>query len=395
MNRLHIAFLMLALSIRLVAMDAREAEVATVNGEAISLRSLEDELLRKEGAEAVQRLVADQIAATQWSEVEDDDTLIAMPGWRLPRLPVAVSLLKEKGGEVREELINLILVKQALARAELEIDEALLQAERATMEQRFYDRLRQENQPWVSFENYIKEVEGMPVEEWIQQPGFRVLAGVHALLYRSFELPEEELRSYYQANKRQYSQPEAVDVWVLFLPFRTSPDQQVTPTNRRATIELAQNFHEALRSGRMTWEKVYRLLGGRDPGMGHKGWVDRQGQALKLGEADVPRAVIEQAFAKRPRGDESVLLEPIVHDSGVSILKVADYRSGTTPSFEQVREQVHRDAIDANLETYSARFLDRLRRQASVDYASMPGLIDAREQAAVSLMRAQQAEAVE
>jgi len=378
--------LLFSIALPAADIDPRQETVATVNGEGISLRRLEDELLKKEGAEAVQELVAKQLDAVEWETVKDDDTLLAMPGWRLPRLPVAAVLLDRKGGEVREDLINLILVQQALAQADLRIDSALLDKERETMERRFYDRLERENQPWVRFDNYIQEVRGMSLEEWVQQPGFRVLAGVHALLYQTYQIPENELRSYFRANKDAYGVSEAVSVWVLFMPFQTNPQQEVTSASRQATISLATNFYRSMQSKKMTWEKVYRLLGGRDEKLGYKGWVDRQGRAETLGEADVPAAVIEQAFRHRPRGDQPELLEPILHRSGVTIMQVADYRPGQVADFDQLRDQIQRDYIDADLEKWSTRFMNQLRRDAKIDYASMPGLVEARRQQARVLL---------
>ena len=289
--------LLFSIALPAADIDPRQETVATVNGEGISLRRLEDELLKKEGAEAVQELVAKQLDAVEWETVKDDDTLLAMPGWRLPRLPVAAVLLDRKGGEVREDLINLILVQQALAQADLRIDSALLDKERETMERRFYDRLERENQPWVRFDNYIQEVRGMSLEEWVQQPGFRVLAGVHALLYQTYQIPENELRSYFRANKDAYGVSEAVSVWVLFMPFQTNPQQEVTSASRQATISLATNFYRSMQSKKMTWERSIACWA-----VATRSWGTRVGLIARAGPRPWAKPTCQQPSSSRPSG---------------------------------------------------------------------------------------------
>lgn len=372
----------------LQAAEVTTTAVATVNGEAISLRELEDELLKVEGTEYLLDLVALQLEQQEWSTLADEDIIVGMAGWKLPRVALAAGLLKRKGGEVREELINLALVRQALERAGLHIDQDLINHELHTMERRFQERLESEGKPIIPFADFIRESQGMPLEEWIEQPGFRVLTGIHALLYAHYTIPDDDLRSFMQRHYRRYAEAEARDISVIYSPFRTDPQQAPLQNEIKSRIDLIRNFYEAILRGRMSWEKVYRMLGGPDPDYGRKGWVDRSGRAEALGESDVPPQVVDAIFRVRPTADsEPVLLDPIISDHGVSLIRVHAHRPARKPTFSVLKSRLQRDYIDEDLDHWTKRFMDELRRDAQIDYTGMSELAAERQKQARALTK--------
>lgn len=366
-------------------------EIAVVDGEAISLRELEDELLQIEGAQQVQDMVQQQLLSMPWEHLDDDDIVVAMGAWQLPRIGLVATLLQQHGAQVREQLIVLTLVRQAMATRGMTFDDEMIADELAFSRRKFRQRLEAEGGPTITFDDYIKETQGMTVEEWTQESGFQMQAAIHAILYATAEVDEVALRDHFDRHRREYIIPPMAELSVLFVPFRGEDGQPPGEADKDVSRGWVQNLHQQLAKGRLTFDK----LSVRFQEAGHIGWVRPDGSNPELGAKNVPEQVAEAALQTRPRPGKPELLPVIETPRGLTIAQVHAIKAGQRPAFADVRDQVRRDYIDANLDHYSQRFLNDLRREADIDYPTTPSF-DAikrqRREAAADFVQRRQAE---
>jgi hypothetical protein len=357
--------------------------VAVVNGQGISLREIEDALLKQEGVEQVMDLVKNQLDNTDWGRLADGDIIVQMKGWRLSRAMLSAQLLGEHAAKVREEFINIRLVEQALAKEGVAVDQAAIDAEIVRMERRLRDGLEARGQPQVDFRSFIQQTQKMPLEEFARQPGFRMLTGLHLLVHRRgrVELTEADLRTYLDAHLDRYRLAEAVDLSDLFIPFQKEKDaagqDRVTDEEKTRLEAVMRQFHAGIRNGQVTFAKTWHAFGrmfdqntGAD---GRLGWIARSGNRGVKGARQVAAKVMEQAFAAQP--PFPVLLEPVVHDTGIDLVQVHGRRAAQEPVFSELRERLVQDLVDSELEARTQRLLNELRRAAAIDYASLPELV--------------------
>lgn len=390
-STLTIAWLLLGALVPLAAGEERApgatvttaTPVATVNGQGISLRELEDALLKQEGVEQVMDLVKSQLDATDWGRLADGDIVVQMKGWRLSRAMLAAQLLAEHAAKVREEFINIRLVEQALAKEGVAVDQAAIDAETARMERRLREGLEARNQPQVDFRSFVQQTQKMPLEEFTRQPGFRMLTGLHLLVHRRgrAELTEADLQAYLNAHLDRYRLAEAVDLSDLFIPFQQEKDaagqERVTEEEKARLGTVMRQLHASIRNGQMTFAKTWYAFGrmfdqnaGAD---GRIGWIDRGGSRGVKGARQVAAKVVAEAFAVQP--PFPVLLEPVVHDAGIDLVQVHGRRAAQEPVFGDLRERLVQDLVDGELEARTQRLLNALRRAATIDYASLPELV--------------------
>jgi len=353
--------------------------VVTVNGEPITLRELEDELLRKEGVERLRELIDDRLAHIDWAALEDDDVIVEIGGRRLDRLTVAAQLLKDEGGRVRRELLNIALVRQALAAERIEIDQEVLDAEFARQETEFDRRLREKGDTIVPFVDYLRVSEEMSVEEYMQQEGFRMGAGLHELVHRRAEIEEEVLRRHFEQHRQErFSSPEAVRLRVIHIPYRSRelPDGQVVvDAEHKLTLPKVMNrIFEDIAAGNLSFVRAWQAYGRpHDPQAGEGGdvgWVDREGGRAKPGTRRIPPTVVERTF-EADLADGPVLLPPVVHEQGVDLVEVTDRRAAQRPDFAAVREEVRADYIEANLDRLTQELVSEIGKEAEVEYHSL------------------------
>ena len=180
----------LLIALLAAALAAGEAQplppgvIARVGAADITLSQLTSALLRREGADALVNWVQGHVENLAWDELPDDAVVMTVGGHQLRKRELAAMLLKGKGAQVREELIDIAVVEQALARAGIAIDDALLAAEYRLMERDFQRRLKAQGQGHVDFASFLSVKEKMTVEQFLAQPAVRMLAGLHALVRR-------------------------------------------------------------------------------------------------------------------------------------------------------------------------------------------------------------------
>ncbi len=364
--------------------------VAKVNGEAVTLRDLEDALLKKEGAEQVEEAVHHLLDRTNWSKLKDDDLIVATALGQVKRREVALHLLSDKAGPVREELINIAMVDQALRREGVVIDDAAKQAEVARMEKRLHEGLEKRRQPIMDLRTFIQQSEKTTLENFILQPGFKMLAGLHILVQRQarLEVKDPELQAYFNEHIERYRTLEAVDLSDIFIPYLAERGadgaEVITDKEREQRRQVAASLYNMVRRNEMSFEKTFAAFAKNadqdaDAG-GHVGWVTRDGQRGKRGARRIPARVVEEAFSAQ--GPFPALLPPVIHDLGVDIIRVHARRAGQEAVLGLMRERVLTDLVDSEIDPRTKRLLDGLRRSSTIVYSSLPAIIRERSQGA-------------
>jgi hypothetical protein len=370
--------------------EATTIAVAKVNGEELSLRDLEDALLKKEGAEQVEDAVHKLLDLTNWSKLHDDDLIVATAFGQVKRRQIAIHLLSEKAGPVREELINIALVEQALRREGVVIDDAAKQAEVARMEKRLHESLEKRKQPMMDLRTFIQQSEKTTLENFILQPGFRMLAGLHILVQRQArkEVKDPELQAYFDQHIERYRVEEAVDISDIFIPYiserAADGSEVISETEKAQRQQVASSLYNMVRRNEMSFEKTFAGFAKNadqdaDAG-GHVGWVTRDGLRGKRGARRIPTRVVEEAFSAQ--GPFPTLLSPVIHDLGVDIIRVHARRASQEASLGLMHERVLTDLVDSEIDPRTKRLLDGLRRASTIIYSSLPSIIKERSQGA-------------
>jgi hypothetical protein len=370
--------------------DTGAEPVAVIDGHPITIRQVEDTLLKKEGVEQLVSMLDESLKQTNWATLRDHDILAQINSWRVTRISVAAQLIKEKAEAAREDLIGITLVQNALAKEGVKIDEVLIANELKRMEKRHLAAQEARKQPYVEFRTMIEHEEKMPLEQYLAQPGFRMGAGVRVLVERraKAQLTEDQLKEWFAKHIEQYRMQEAVDISSIYIPFdritgADGNDKPATQDERDAKMGNMISFHQSIFQNKMTFEKIFRLFKAYDQHAtadGRLGWVNRDGSRPIKGSRRVAKDAMDAAFAAQPPYPQ--LLSPVISDSGIDLIKVHARRAGQEPVFADMKSQLISDIVDRELPARTKRVLDELRRAAVIEYCSLPPLIERRSAAA-------------
>lgn len=391
---IFVAFLLLVTFVsHQVAAAELDDPVVIVNGETITLRALEDELLRKEGVEEAQALVDEFLARIDWSKLSDDDVIVTIAGQDLTRLDLAAYLLREKGAEVRKELIHITLVRQALTEAGLAVTDELLAAEYERQERRFSEKMAAAGETQVAFADYLRIKEGKTVQAWMAEEGFRMAAALHELVHRKVDPPKELLLQFFkQEYDKRYAKPAGLRLSVIT---RTWPmvkvgDQEVVDQGRKeGMLATMRRLGQDLQGGKISFPQAWRLWGKPfDPQSvdGDVGWVTRDGTTERSGARAIPGDVMDLAWDLAWGGTmdvgKPILLPPMAHEAGIDLVRIEARREAQRPTFEAIADQVQYDYVETRLEEFTAAYMERLAIEAEVEYQSLTELMTQRLQAA-------------
>ena len=354
--------------------------VALVDGKPITLRQVEDALLNKEGKEAVQSWVDQHLDRIAWERLKDEDPVLSIGFNRITRGELAQALVARGAGKVRDELINIAIVNQALAKEGVVVTDVQVRATWERMARKFQEDMAKKGNVGVDLANWIKTKEGMTIEQFQGQPGFRMLAGLQTLVHRRAEkeFDDTTLRAAFAGRPERYREAEAVDLQALFIPYRGVPEGGKVPP---AEVERLMGVLESL--GRQIGNDPQRLANnfeiwgkGWDPGAGaggRLGWIPRDGKRLDGHPISDELLRVAWEIKRFP-----MVLPPIPDARGVTIAAVHGHRPQRDPDFEQVRERVRADLIDETLERRTENLLRELKDKAKVEYISLPGVKEGR-----------------
>ncbi|NRA37388.1 MAG: peptidyl-prolyl cis-trans isomerase [Planctomycetes bacterium] len=352
--------------------------VARVNNQALTLKKLERELLRQEGSYKIEAMVREHLKTIDWDKVHDHDTVLSIYGLDIPRVLIASKLLDEFGADVREELIQTMMVNQALHKAGIIFDQKLKDEMIKRMERRHYAMQEAKGgDTTVPFESVIQQTYNMTPEEWQEDQGFNLLAGTYALMYKTMDVPEAELREYFQDHLRRYGLAEAYQLTVIPMAFKIDAQFMVTEASKQRMRKTAKQHFDNINSQRRSFKQVVKIY--EADFKGDRGYVTRDGRAEVKGVARVPRQVMEAVF-RHQYSEFPTLIGPIESTGYVTIVRVESYRKGVRADFEKCRQQVKMDLIDSDAQRWIASFLRELRNNSEIEYGSLLDIMANRRQ---------------
>jgi len=368
------------------ASDASTATipVAAVDGTPITIREVEDALLKQEGAEQVEKWVHEQLDGTDWANLQEDAVVLSINDVKITRRQLALALLKSRAGNAREDLIALTLVKQALKSEGVVIDADIQVLTYKRMERAFETELERKGQPHMEFATYLASQEKMTPEQFTAQPGFRMLAGIQALIDRRAEmLPEKTFSDFFNDHHDIYDLPETVQMDDIFVPYKLSKDASgnavVDPDEKDAMlVEAMVPIWHDINAGTFTFANRWNLFGrgwDSDAVDGYIGWVARDGSRrddlgiMKIGARKLPDEVMSAAFkvAHFP-----TLLQPITSARGIDIVRIDGHRDPHIATYAEAKQRVFHDFIDAHFDEFKDSLMNELRRRSKIDYLDLP-----------------------
>jgi len=359
--------------------------VATINGQALTLREVEDALLRKEGTDLIEEWVHDHLQKLDFAELKDDDIILSIGFNKIGRRELADALLRKGAGKVRDELINIRLVEQAIAASGITIGETEIDATWERMKRKFEEnQAKTPDGTRIDFVNYLNVKEKMTPEIFRAQQGFRMLAGLQALVHfkAKDEWKDDELRAWFATHLDRYRQLEGVKLSLIAIPYQPQPGAggrpEITAAERERLMKVMDSLYAQISSKQVPFGQVWALYArGYDndvgPG-GHAGWVDRTGKRKDPKARPLGTDLMATAWeiTKFP-----TLLPPLAAgDWGVEIVQVEAHRPAKEPVYEDLRATVKADRIDESLEQRTEALLNQLRHDAKIDYASLPDIIN-------------------
>ncbi len=364
--------------------DPTTIPVALIDGKPITLRQVEDALLKKEGSEQLEEWVHAHLEHIDWSKLSDDEVILAIGGTQLKRKELAVSLLKSGTGKVREDLINITLVENALVKQGVTIDQQAIDSAFASMERKFKSTQKDKSQQ-IDFASYIQAKEGLPPDEFKKQAGFRMFAGVRALVVKRAreELSDADRMLWFDGHRARYDQREGVELSDIFLPYYPRKDKDgkdvVDEDERNRLMSLVLGLFVNIRDGKqefaLTWSAFSK---GRDPDTaegGKLGWVGHDGTRANPAARVIPKQVVDLAFAvtKFP-----TLLQPELGPNGIDLVRVDAHREAKLATYDEVKERVFQDLLEEQLDDRTQRMMGDLRRAADIQMKSIPDAIEQR-----------------
>lgn len=359
--------------------------VAVVGGQPITLARLELDLLRREGSDAVVQWVASSLETIDWAAMADDAVVMQVGGHQLRKRELVTMLLKSKGAQVREEMVSIAIVEQAVAKEGVVVDDRLLGTEYRLMERSFQRKRNASGQGYLDFGSFLRVKEHMDAEQFLAQPAVRMLAGVHELVRRKLaaEWDDARLQAKLDAEHARWDQRAGVDLAVIHIPWRKNAQGQVTDEEKVRLQGVANLIWRQISAKDTTFAKAWEAFGkswessGPD---GRIGWVDRDGGREDPAARRIPAKLVERAFAVE--GQLPQLLPPCVHEEGVDIAMVHAKRPPRPVTLAEVRTRMFEDILETVLEERTAALVSELRKAAAVEYASLPDLISSREKTA-------------
>ena len=367
------------------------APVATIDGNPITIRMIEDALLQKEGREQLNDWLSTALANIPWTQMPDDAAVVTIGGSTLTRRTLALQLLEKSAAEAREDLIGLTLVGNALRHEGIVVRMPEVDREWARMERALHAELARKGQPLVPLENYLQVSKGMTKDQFIRNPGFLMGVGITLLVERRAraELIDERLIPWFEARRAAYDEAAGVLLSTVYMPFVDEEGRPVPPTpdSRQGKLELLGSVRAQLVAGALSATQAHQMIGRAyereaEPD-GRIGWVARDGRRDRPGRR-MPAAVMEAAFAMPMAGTAAVVLPPIAHEQGVELVTVHARRAARTVAFAEVRERVFQDRLLAETKDRTAALMRELRRSADIAYLSIPDAIGTRRLAGAS-----------
>lgn len=162
------------------------------------------------------------------------------------------------------------------------------------------------------------------------------------------DVPEADMQSHYQAHKDEFNKPEEVRVSAVVVAKKAQADE-VARLARSEAGKSNKAFRDLVT--KYSSDEASKLRGG-----------DLRYFARE--STEVPRAVIEAAFALEKTGD---VAGPIAADGKFYVIKQTGRRKAVVKTYEQVKRQIQNDLYKDRREASQKQFVEQLRARAKVE----------------------------
>jgi peptidyl-prolyl cis-trans isomerase SurA len=178
-------------------------------------------------------------------------------------------------------------------------------------------------------------------------------------LQRNMTLTEEEMRQYFNTHQSEFMKPPTVTLREILIPVPTET------VNGQATVNVgvddaAKEKIAAIRERAVKGEDYTKLVAEAS----ESGTKANGGLIGPIAAADLNPAV-SQMLEKMQVGDIS---EPMRTRAGYQILKLETRSAAEVEAFEKSREQIQQNILGARVEVERAKFLEKLRLQAVIEW---------------------------
>jgi peptidyl-prolyl cis-trans isomerase C len=176
----------------------------------------------------------------------------------------------------------------------------------------------------------------------------KLLRGELATGVKPDEIPDAELRAFYEARRDRFDKPEEVRVSAIVVGKKAEADEAA----RLARGEQGQSnkgFHALVT--RLSTDKESKLRGG-------------DLRYFARDSSEVPGPVIEAAFALARTGD---VAGPIEADGKFYIIKQTGRRPAVSRGFDQVKREIQNELYKERREGAQKKFVDRLKTGAKIE----------------------------
>jgi hypothetical protein len=377
-----LAALVLAPASQAADADPSSAPVAIVDGVTITLGQVEDALLKKEGSDGLTDWVQSHLAKLDWSKIKDTDPILRIGGTTVTRRDLVLQLLKPtrdnggyagSGGKARDDLINSTVVKSAILKAHITLDQQDLDAAWSSMERQF-EAGQQESKQRMEFSSYIRTKEGMDEEEFRRQPGFLMLAGLRKLTIKQAleHVVEADVMTYFDDHRERWDVQPAVRLADIYEPF-FSKDQGSRDTQMGSFLTHYQGLMSKSEDFATDWLQLSKAWDPEAGAGGDLGWVSADGSRQSPTARRLPHALMSQAFGVK---HVPWLLMPCASELGIDLVRVDAQRPGSTAVYKDVRERVLMDMLESQLQERMAQTMHDLRVAAEIRFLSLPDAVD-------------------
>ena len=354
--------LMLVVDARAASLDELGSKpLATIDGATLSLRDLEQELLSREGRQTLDRLLDLQMDSLDWQDVPPEAILVQLHGNRaITRNALVVNLLEQSGSTVRQELINILLVRQALKRLQIDITEEVIDREIARQNKQLAEKFGDTR---ISLADYVRTHEGKTMEQYRRSLPTQMAAGLHELVYQSAEIDDMTQRDYFMENSTKFLHGEGRRLSVIHIAYVNPND----PEEQKGIASTVTTIHNSIATGTQTFARWWRPFGknARPSDIdGNAGWIERNGRSPHPQTLPIPSDIMVDVFAA-DLSNGPVLLSPYLRGPGGYVIRVEEERPESIAGFEEYREQVRDAYIESNLKELTKKTMRQLQAQAN------------------------------
>lgn len=251
-------------------------------------------------------------------------------GQRISMAQLSKSTLNRYGADVLDELITNKLVDQEIRKQGITVAAADIDAEVASLKNQYAGG---DQATWES----VLAQEGVTEAEL--RDTVRRRMAVEQIIGKDITVTDEELQTYYDANKDYYTEPEQVRASEIVV----------------ATLEEAQAIVTQLKGGTdfATLAKEKSISEYSKENGGDLGY---------FASADQPADLSKAAFAL-PIGQIS---DPIKIDEQYYVIKVVDHKATKVNALADIRDKVRKDMISSQVEQKIPEWLTNIKAKAKI-----------------------------